>query len=278
MYASILGVDWTSDTLFILMRSPLFWWIIVFCLFFIIEKFDLGIHCFSWFKNLKKGQADCSNGTVSNSEEQVDGANGFHPISNSDLHDSRTTNSHVLQNGHVPVVLHNFVRHKLIPTFSSHSKEEDPHFSVLVLSNIPSEQKIKEVKFRQVTFNGMPLVDPQRLTYPHSYRYENYIVARPSESEHAEAMIVKELKSLVKAYGVKERCYLRTPVPKFGLLYSRTMPCTECIELVAKTLPSICSQKIVLVYSQESSEERDIVQENLRTLKNAGIMVAKIPE
>ncbi len=295
-----MGFDLVTDLVLPFLESPLFWWIVIISLLYLIERFDLGIHCFSWINKLKRhqndGNTDCNGVHVSRV------ANGIHinpdhskcresklkngctlnghvrngHIGNGPIRNRQMCSGHIIQNGHVPTVLNHFIRHSVIPTFRPHTKGTDPDFSVLVLSNISSVGEVKGVHFRQVTFNGRPLVDPALPVYPQSYRFENYMVARPSGCSHAETLIINNLRTLLKAYGVKERCYVRTPTPKFGLMYCWAMPCSKCVQLVVKRLSSICSQKFVLVYSNDNSEQWSTIQENQRMMKNAGILVAKI--
>ena len=203
-------------------------------------------------------------------------ANG-HTVGNGHaiLNGHKIQREYIVENGHVLIVLKNFILNTVIPTFRWQAKGE-PDFSVLVFSNISSMQRIKEINFSLVTFDSMPLVNSKMTTYPQSYRYDNYIVARPSGSNHAEDLIINELKSLIKAYGTKERCFLRNPVPKFGLLYSWTMPCSDCAKAIASSLSKLCSYKFVLVYSQQNYQRRDRTEESLRVLKEAGVLVAKV--
>lgn len=294
MSVTDVKLEWTKDILTVILRSPFLWWSVIISLFYLIEKLDLGVHCFSWLDRLRRRRRHHhdNNAAVCNGKQTLHTVNGIHSGSNhSECEESKIGNGctgngrirnghsysgHVIQNGHVPTVLNDFIRRAVIPTFKPHTEGKEPHFSVLVLSNISSVGEVKHVNFRQVTFNGRPFVDPKLTVYPQSYRYENYIVARPSGDKHAEALIIKDLQTLLKAYGVKERCYLRSPAPKFGLMYCWTMPCSDCTQLLVNRLSSVCSQKFVLVYSHENSEKWSKVQESRRTLKAAGILVAKI--
>lgn len=248
------------------LQTPLFWWTFIITSFYLIERLDLGIHSFRWRRSRDQGYC---NGSIDSHEEETDGPNDKCQVRN-----GKNSNGHLHMNG---AVFHSFIQKRVIPNFRSQCQEGEHSFSVLILSNITSVQDIERVKFRQVTFNGMPLVDSKRTMYPKPYRYENYIVARPDQSEHPEAMIMKEVPALVKAYGSKERCYIRNPVPKFGLLYSWTMPCSVCTKLIVKSLSKVCSEKVVLAYTRSNETEKEsVVRDSHRILTSSGFMVVRV--
>lgn len=260
------------------LQTPLFWWAFIIISFCLIEILDLGTHSLRWTTRVSRDKAYC-NGSVHRYEEETGGPCGeLHQTPDPAGRDRmvKKINGHVNQNG-VPMVFHNFIQRRLIPTFRSQCQDRDYRFSVLVLSDITSVQDIEKVKFKQITFNGMPLVDPRKIMYPPSYRYENFIVARPSESEHPEAMIMKEIPALVKAYGLNERCHIRSPTPKFVLLYSWTMPCSACSKLIVKSLSRVCIKRVMLAYSQKNEAEKDsVVRESHQILTSAGFVVVKV--
>ena len=270
------------------LQTPIFWWAFIFLSFYLIEKFDFGSDCFSltWIRkgwkeacSYTRNDSRCYTSIVVCPESETDGAIELQPTLDeaSSAGDDGYYSDQVLQNGQVQTTLQNFVQKRLIPSFQSHCLEGDDRFAVLVLSNITNVDDIGEVKFRQVTFNGVPLVDSSRTTYPQSYRYENYVVARPNGSEHPEALIMRQIPALVRAYKQKERCYIRNPTPKFGILYCRTMPCAMCTKLILKFLAGVCSEKTVLAYTQRNvTENRSVIRRSQDLLISAGFMLVQM--
>lgn len=195
-----------------------------------------------------------------------------------------TCNGHV-SNGHahgmngvnrrtVPKVFHEFMQSQVIPRFRKQCTRKDSgDFAMLVFTHIDSLWDIESVQFRQITFNGKPLVDSKLTTYPEQYRYDNYIVARTSETEHPEALIANKVPALLAAFGKAERCYIRNPVPKFGILYTRSVPCGQCTEKIIKSLAGVCRKQTVMAYSEENTLDG---KESIQRLTAAGFIVVKI--
>lgn len=263
-------------------HAPLFWVALVFASFYLIERLDLGIHCFRWTSTSGRDRSTSGrdrgfcNGSVYCRESKLDGICALQQTADSENQDR---NGKLHSNGHVcrvPPVFHNFIQKRLIPSFHSQCQDGEHNFAVLVLSTITSVHDIESVKFRQVTFNGMPLVDPRRITYPQSYRYENYVVSRPDGSDHPEAMIMRQVPALIKAYKMKERCYIRNPTPKFGVLYSSTMPCSACTKLIIKSLSGVCAVGVILAYTHRNEEKGSLIRKSHQMLTSAGFVVVKV--
>lgn len=252
--------------------SPLSWWILIIFSLFLIEKFELGPHSFSvcWWTSSKRSKVKqvMMNGAFPQHYDSIDGTS----INGHDILHAKSNGVMQTKNG-VPLVFHNFIRRQIIPKFSSQRQENNEMFAVLVLSRISSLEEIREVKFKLITFNGQPLVNSRLITYPQEYRYENYVVARSGKTRHPEALITKQVPKLVQAYGKSERCYLRNPAPKFGLLYSWFLPCSHCTDLIIERLSGVCKKEMVLAYSHLGGEGDEM---NSKRLTDAGFTVVRV--
>ena len=175
----------------------------------------------------------------------------------------------------IPDSFRKFVRSQVIPTFRMHCRNSDGRFSVLVFSHVSSLRDVGRTSFRQITFNGKPLVDSSQATYPEAYRYENYVVARSNGNEHPEGLIAKEVTALLAGFGRAERCYIRNPVPTFGLLYCSSLPCHACSKKIAESLSRVCRKRMVVAYSHEEGTKEQI-RASIRCMVDAGISVTKI--
>ena len=265
-------------SVFYLLQSPLFWLALIIISFYLIERLYFGIHCLEWTSRRTRHLSYC-NGIAGFYKSEIDGTSELQQTADSVSHGRNVEhcNGHVLQNDDMPTVFHNFIQKRLIPAFHSQCQQGDHKFAVLALSNISRVDDIENVKFRQITFNGVPLVDSSRAMYPQPYRYENYIVARPDGSVHPEAMIMAQVPALVKAYKLKERCYIRCRKPKFGILYCWTMPCSTCTKLIIQSLSGVCSVRVVVAYTQRNETEKDhVIHKNRQMLTSAGFAVVKV--
>lgn len=244
-----------------LLSSPVTFWILIILTLQLIERFHLGPHIFTWRRRRSLSTEPWTNVTCDFIDGQGLQSNGVG-------HAQYSANEKT-----APSVFQKFIQTKLIPTFCKQCKNKDDKFAVLVFSQINSLHEIKKLIFKQITFNGKPLVDSRQTTYPEKYRLENYIVAQSSQTEHPEALIAKQVPALLAAFRKSERCHIHNPTPKFGILYSWEMPCPECSKSIIKSLAGVCRRKVVLAYSQESTGEG---KENVKRLTDAGITVVKI--
>lgn len=260
---SVWRLMWTLTT------NPLSWWIFTILALYLMERFELGPHSFPWNWRKKQTHLDtnsCSNGS-SKHHESTDGPTVAMTSVGKHIKCVRK------DNGVVPQIFHRFIQTHLIPTFRMQCKDKDDQFAVLILSQIDTLHDVGTVVFRQVTFNGTPLVDSRLTTYPEKYRYDNYIVARSAKTEHPEALIAREVPTLLAAFRKVERCYIRNPVPRTGIFYSWNMPCSQCTELIVKSLSGACRKKVVIAYTQENAKEG---KKNLQCLVEAGFTVVRI--
>lgn len=250
-----------------IVTSSLTWWSLVILALYLLERFDLGVHSLPW--NWKKRRSSLK-GWMNGSLNHKDSIDGPSTCSNGHIHRPNGISRRT-----VPIIFHEFIQSQVIPAFRMQCTRKDNggDFAVLVFTHIDSLQDVTSILFRQITFNGKPLVDSRLTTYPEHYRYDNYIVARSSQTEHPEALIASEVPALLAAYRKAERCYIRNPVPKFGVLYARSMPCSVCTEKIIKSLAGVCRKRTVVAYSDEDT--RDGIK-NAQRLTNAGFIVVKI--
>ena len=219
--------------------NPICWWAAIFLALFLIERYQLGTHCFSW-----------PNGAAKNKIERKTFMNGT--IRGLDTTDGKCVNGmHHSKDIQIPYVFHKFVRTKVMSQFQLQCQSSDNRFAVLVFSRIKNLMDIEKVDFKQITFNGRSLVDSRLSMYPQDYRFENYVVARlgSRDTEHPESLITEKVPLLLSAYGRSERCYLRETTPKFAILYCWAMPCIHCTQLIIKSLSGVCSKGVVVAYS-----------------------------
>lgn len=266
-HASSSGSEWLLvRVLHRVATSSLTWWSLLVLALYLLEKFDVGVHSLPWhWRRRRKISLVLKGGWTNGSTETTDG------------YMVQTCCSRHASNGTVPSTFHDFIRSQVIPSFrmqcSGHGTDSED-FAVLVLTHISSLEDVGKVPFRQITFNGKPIVDSRLTTYPEKYRYDNYVAARSSETKHPEALIAGQVPSLLSAYGRAERSYLRNPTPKLGILYTRTMPCDQCTEEIIKSLGGVCRERTVLAYSEE--DMRIGSAENRQRLRAAGFTVVRI--
>lgn len=269
------------ETVAIISKSPLSWWLCVLLSLFLINTFQLGPHCFSW-SYIRRKVMSLRNGTKGCSYDSTDHGdmNGTSPNHSTALKQGRGINKEDDDSDN-HMVLCKFIQTKLIPKFVLQCRDKDDNFAVLVFSRISSLRDIKRVKFNQITFNGKAQVDCRLTTYPEDYRYENYVVARSDSVEHPESSIMKQIPTLLAAYGKRERCYMEDPKPKLVLLYSLEMPCANCTHQILKSLYKMCSSnggrsRVVLAYSQLCDGEEEEGKRNHKRLVDAGFIVVKV--
>ncbi len=242
-------------------NNPLTWWILILLGLYLMEVFQLGPHSLPWNwrreKN-SKNTKECKNGSLKASY-----SNGIGPY---DECDGST----------VPDTFHRFVRTKIIPTFRMQCKDSDERFAVLVFSHVTSLRDVRHTRFRQITFNGQPLVNPSLVTYPEAYRYENYVVARPDGNNHPEVLITKQVPNLLAGFGKAERCYIRNPIPTFGILYCSSLPCSQCTGKIIDSLSTVCRKRMVVAYGQQEDDDTKEAKANFQRMVDAGISVVKI--
>ena len=247
-----------------MLHSSITWWSLVVLSLYLLERFDLGMHSFPWnWRKRKEYENGWLNGWIG--KGSIDGPCNGH------IHAHRRSGL----NRSVPLIFHRYIRSQVIPTFRKQCVRRgiDKNFAMLVFTHIDSLLDIEQLVFRQITFNGKPLVDSKLTTYPERYRYDNYLVARASESDHAEALIADRVPALLAAYGQAERSHIRNPVPWFGILYSRTMPCGQCTEKIIQSLAGVCRKRTVIVYSEDDDLDGKV---NAKRLTKAGFVVVRI--
>lgn len=257
--------------------SPLSWWIFIILSLYLMEKFELGTHSLPWnFYRRSKSKVEAPNHVR---ERPWWRNNGFskHDVDEDCSAMSRHSNGvkcvHGLSRRISLQQFQEFAHSQLVPKFRMQCKNDNGKFAVLVFSHITSLQDAKDLVFRQITFNGKPLVDAAQTTYPEAYRLENYIAAQGTELEHPEVAIARQVPALLAGFGRAERCYLRNPVPAIGILYCWEMPCSKCTGLLIECLSGICRKRTILAYSKEGTKEGKI---NFQRLVDAEISVIKI--
>ena len=255
--------------------SPLSWWIVIILSLCVMEKFELGVHSLPWNYYWRRKKRDLS--PIHTTADWFSRHGEFEDT------DGSSDNSHPSSNGvgHlnglgrplVPLQFKKFIRLQVVPRFRMQCKNNDGRFAMLVLTHMRSLREIQSLEFRQITFNGKPLVDPSVTTYPESYRLENYVVAQGTSTEHPEVSIAKQIPVLLAGFGKAERCFLRDPVPRTGILYCWEMPCSDCTGLLIDSLSGVCRKKTILAYSQDDPKDG---KKNFQRLVDAGISVIKI--
>lgn len=257
--------------------SPISWWIFIILSLYVMEKFELGIHSLPWNywrRRRRKGNVSHTKdwrNWFSKDGESVDGSaltDHLYADSNGVGHVNGLSSRPL-----IPLQFKKFIRSQVVPRFRMQCKNSDGRFAMLVFSHISSLHEIQDVAFRQITFNGKPLVDPALTTYPESYRLENYIVAQGTASEHPEVLIARQIPNLLAGFGKAERCYLRDPVPTTGIVYCWEMPCSTCTGLLIESLSGVCRKITVLAYNQDGVEDG---KKNIKRLVDAGISVIKL--
>lgn len=257
--------------------SPISWWVFIIFSLYLMERFQLGTHSLPWNYWRRKSKVspqyvkEWRNGFKHDDEaEDVDGC-----MMTEHLHAYKNGVRHVngLSNRPFPQQFKEFIRSQVVPKFRMQCKNNEGRFAVLILSHISSLRNTQDLVFRQITFNGKPLVDSTLTTYPEPYRFENYVVAQSTESVHPEVSLVRQIPALLAGFGRTERCYLRDPVPRTGILYCSEMPCSACTELLVESLAGVCKKRTVLAYSQDETKDG---KKNFQRLVDAGISVIKI--
>lgn len=249
-----------------LATSSISWWALLLLLsLFLMERFDLGTHSLPWKLWRKDTKMWCS-------YDSVDG--GYR---SGGMRNGNTQHNGGCVNGieRTPSIFHDFILSKVIPTFQMQRRDDNNRFAVLAFTHLKSLHDIRDLAFKQITFNGKPLVDPRLPTYPETYRLENYIVTRETQSKHPEVLIAKQIPALLSAFGKAERCHMRSPAPKMCVLYCSAMPCAECTRELISSLTGVCRNRTVLAYSQEDTDSKEGIV-NRQHLTNAGISVIKI--
>lgn len=261
--------------------SPFFWWAFVVLSFYLMERFEVGTHLLSWSYWRKR---KINNHDVHLCEDSIDGPmmkNHSEQITAPHSHSNGVAGNGVAGangfNRTLPPNLQEFLHSYLMPTFRMQRSARNTHgkFAVLVFSHINSTHDLQELEFRQVTFKTKPLIDSARSTYPEAYRFDNYVVAQSTESEHPEALIASKVPLLLAAFAKAERCYVRHPVPRTAILYCQEMPCSVCTGLLVESLSGVCRNKTILAYSEGDTEVKD-GKKSVQRLVEAGISVFKI--
>lgn len=246
-----------------ILSSPVTWWSLLILALYLMERFDLGVHSLAWRRKRK----------LSSTLQYMNGSCNHHSA------DGGPTSENGIHRTGVPTVFHKYIESQVMPTFRGQCPVGGGgDFAVLVLTQLESLfWDITSLGFRQITFNcKKPLVDSNLITYPERYRYENYVVARSSETEHPEALIARQVPALLEAFRRAERCYIRNPIPKHALVYSSSLPCRQCSEELVKCLSGVCRERTVLAYSRRGTSDSRAAEESLQCLTNAGFTVVKI--
>lgn len=258
------------------MGSPLSWWTVIILSLWVMEKFELGVHSLPWNYYWRTKKRDLSpvhtngdwrNGFSGHGEDTDGSSDNLHAYSNGVAH----------LNGFsrplVPLQFKKFIRSQVVPKFRMQCKNSDGRFAMLVFTHLRSLREIQGLEFRQITFNEKPLIDPSVATYPEPYRLENYVVAQATSTEHPEGLIARQIPALLAGFGRAERCFLRDPVPRTGIMYCWEMPCSVCTGLLIDSLSGVCRKRTILAYSQDDTKDG---KKNFQRLVDAGISVIKI--
>ena len=261
MDQTLISSDSLRSFCSLVFNNPLSWWILILLVLYLMEVLQIGPHSFPW--NWKKEKAGKGSSKVC-----MNGVKG--PLYERDECDGD-------QQGEAPEAFHRFIRTRVVPTFRKQCVNGNNRFAVLLFSHVNNLRHVKNTRFRQITFNGKPLVDASLATYPEAYRYENYGVARSNDSEHPEALIAKQVPALLAGFGKAERCYLRNPIPTFGILYTSAAPCSQCTADIIRSLATVCRKRMVVVYDSHNDDSKESeTEKNFQRMMEAGISVIRI--
>ena len=159
----------------------------------------------------------------------------------------------------------------MVKIFQAQRKEAKHQFAVLLLSADRRFEKISNTEFPVVDSKN---TDRDSRTFPPDDKLSNYVTAGPRGSDHAEAILLRKLNTLMEKYGEQ----------KTILLYTWLLPCDshpkrkDCkTEIIERLGPWVVKGKqVILVYNSRMSDlcrkkEIQIVQD----IQAKGITVQK---
>lgn len=138
-------------------------------------------------------------------------------------------------------------------------------FGVLILvpQNIDSPA---HMVYQPHDVQGAPLINDQFPVSPKDpYEYGNYLVARPSNGQRSEELLLQHLPGLWNAFLRKNG----NQPPRYVILFSWIIPCKDCVELIRQTLTQAPYSQVQrhVIHSKNTGQGGD-----LRLLGDVGII------
>ena len=185
---------------------------------------------------------------------------------------------------------HDFINQRIIPDFRGQCQSHFKQFAVVLLLSERDLLNIKQMSFCPSDPFGKPILDKAVAMMPRKpANYRNYIVARTADKKKKKCICHSEKKLFGKCseltdtpFNLLWKSYLEYchPYPKCILIYSWNFPCSNCTDLILKSLreltPYSCVSTIVAhtkFWSKDTHHEM-----STKKLESMNISVEHVPE
>ena len=185
---------------------------------------------------------------------------------------------------YVPDHFHDFINHRIIPNFRGQCKSYFKQFAVVLLLSEHDLLNIEQMSFYP-NLSGKPILNKAVAVMPRKpASYRNYIVARTNNRCHSEKKLFGNCSELTDTpFTHLWRAYLEHyhSYPKCIMIYSWNFPCSDCTDLIIKSLGELTPYSRVSTYTVVAHTKfwiKDTVHEMSRMkLESKNISVKHVP-
>lgn len=183
---------------------------------------------------------------------------------------------------YVPNHFHDFIVQRIIPDFSGQRKTYYYQFAVVVLLSESDLVNIEQMSFFPSDFSGKPILDKTVPLMPRDpANYRNYLVARTSNKYHSEEKLFGQCSELTETpFNHLCSAYVdhNHSNPKCILIYSWNFPCSQCTDLIVRSLGEKPHKGVSVVVAHTAIWKLDSDHEkNRKRLESKNITVKRVP-
>ena len=183
---------------------------------------------------------------------------------------------------YVPNHFHDFIIQRIIPDFRGQRKTCYYQFAVVVLLSESDLANIKKMSFFPSDFSGKPILDKTVPLMPRDRaNLRNYLVARTSNKYHSEEKLFRQCsESMETPFNGLYSAYVdhNHSHPKCILIYSWNFPCSQCTDLIVRSLGEKPYKELSVVVAHTAIWKHDSSHEkNRKRLESKNITVKHVP-